>query len=160
MPYEPPPELATLSLAEIAQAVAARRLPPLAQWTPAETGESHMEIRGDGRWYHEGGEITRPAMVRAFSTLLMRDAEAQVRAIDTLAAQRVPDPSDMDELMTLFPRAKSLNVQRAIAGVLLRADYRAAARPGLVRALQQHRIKSPDGASDVIDVLIRRLQTS
>jgi hypothetical protein len=77
MPYEPPPELAKLSLAEIAEAVAARRLPPLAQWTPSEAGESHMEIRGDGRWYHEGGEITRPAMVRAFSTLLMRDADGR-----------------------------------------------------------------------------------
>lgn len=73
MPYEPPPELAALSLAEIAAEVAARRLPPLDQWAPADEGESHMEIRADGRWYHEGGEITRPAMVRAFSSLLMRD---------------------------------------------------------------------------------------
>jgi hypothetical protein len=73
MPYEPPPELAALSLAEIAAQVAARRLPPLSEWAPAVSGESHMEIRADGRWYHEGGEITRPAMVRAFSGLLMRD---------------------------------------------------------------------------------------
>lgn len=73
MPYEPPPELAALSLAEIAAEVTARRLPPLAEWNPAETGESHMRIAGDGRWYHEGSEITRPAMVRAFSSLLWRD---------------------------------------------------------------------------------------
>lgn len=77
MPYEPPPELAALSLAEIAEAVTARRLPPLAEWAPAETGESHMEIRADGRWYHEGGEIKRPAMIRAFSTLLLRDEAGQ-----------------------------------------------------------------------------------
>ena len=73
MPYDPPPELAALSLAEIAAEVAARRLPPLDQWAPADEGESHMEIRADGRWYHDGGEITRPAMVRAFSSLLTRD---------------------------------------------------------------------------------------
>lgn len=75
MPYEPPPELAALSLAEIAGLVAARKLPPLAQWNPAEIADSHMEILADGRWLHEGGEITRPAMVRAFSTLLLRDAD-------------------------------------------------------------------------------------
>jgi len=75
MPYDPPPELSGLSLAEIARLVEQRKLPPLAQWSPAETGESHMEIRADGRWYHEGGEITRPAMVRAFASLLQRDAD-------------------------------------------------------------------------------------
>lgn len=75
MPYEPPPELAGLSLSEIAALVEQRKLPPVAQWTPLETGDSHMRIAGDGKWYHEGGEITRPAMVRAFSTLLMRDGD-------------------------------------------------------------------------------------
>lgn len=77
MPYEPPPELAAMSLAEIAGLVEARRLPPLADWQPAREGESHMRIARDGKWYHEGGEITRPAMVRAFSTLLMCDAEGR-----------------------------------------------------------------------------------
>ena len=74
MPYEPPPELAAMSLAEIAGLVEARRLPPVDQWRPERQGESHMRIARDGRWFHQGGEITRPAMVRAFSTLLMRDA--------------------------------------------------------------------------------------
>ena len=77
MPYEPPPELAALSLTEIADLIAARRLPPLNNWSPADTGDSHMEIRRDGRWLHEGGEISRPAMVRAFSTLLTRDETGQ-----------------------------------------------------------------------------------
>lgn len=77
MPYEPPPELAALSLAEIAELVASRKLPPVDRWSPAETGESHMEIAADGRWFHEGGEITRPAMVRAFATLLTCDDAGQ-----------------------------------------------------------------------------------
>ena len=73
MPYEAPPELAGLSLAEIAEAVAARRLPPVSTWSPSVTGESHMRIAGDGSWWHEGSRITRPAMVRAFASLLTRD---------------------------------------------------------------------------------------
>ena len=77
MPYEPPPELAGLSLAEIADAVAARRLPPVASWTPAETGESHMRIAADGSWWHEGSRISRPAMVRAFASLLIRGRDGQ-----------------------------------------------------------------------------------
>lgn len=74
MPYVPPPELAELSLAELAVQVAARKIPPLDQWSPQETGDSEMRIAADGKWYHQGGEIRRPAMVRAFSGLLMRDA--------------------------------------------------------------------------------------
>ena len=77
MPFQPPPDLAALSLAQIADLVAARRLPPVDQWTPVETLDSEMEIRADGRWYHQGGPISRPAMVRAFSTLLMRDNSGQ-----------------------------------------------------------------------------------
>lgn len=77
MPYEPPPELAGLSLAEIAELVASRKLPPVDRWVPERSGESHMRIAADGRWYHEGGEITRAAMVRAFASLLWRDDAGQ-----------------------------------------------------------------------------------
>lgn len=77
MPYEPPPELANLSLSEIATLVAERKLPPVEQWQPEQTADSEMRIAADGRWYHQGGEITRPAMVRAFATLLTRDADGQ-----------------------------------------------------------------------------------
>ncbi|ROT95625.1 DUF1285 domain-containing protein [Altererythrobacter sp. FM1] len=77
MPYEPPPEIAGLSLAELAEAVAARKLPPVEQWAPQMTGDSHMAIRADGSWTHEGSPISRPAMVRAFASLLMRDETEQ-----------------------------------------------------------------------------------
>jgi hypothetical protein len=73
MPYVPPPELAELSLSEIAALAKARKLPPVEQWQPAQTSDSLMRIAADGRWYHDGGEIRRPAMVRAFSSLLVRD---------------------------------------------------------------------------------------
>lgn len=77
MPYEPPADLAGLSLAEIGEAVAARRLPPVASWKPQETGESDMRIAADGSWWHQGGRITRPAMIRAFASLLLRDDAGQ-----------------------------------------------------------------------------------
>jgi hypothetical protein len=89
----------------------------------------------------------------------MNGSEAQVRALDTLASQHLSDPESVEPLTRLFPVAKSVNVQRAIAGVLIRADYRAIATPELVKTLRQSRLKSPDGA-DLIDVLIRRLQAS
>ena len=77
MPYEPPPELAALSLAEIAEQVAARKLPPVDQWHPDKSGDSEMVIKADGRWFHQGGLISRPAMVRAFASLLLRDEAGQ-----------------------------------------------------------------------------------
>jgi hypothetical protein len=77
MPYEPPPELAGLSLAQIAELVEARKLPPLDKWSPEVTGDSEMRIAADGRWTHQGGAITRPAMVRAFASLLLRDPDGQ-----------------------------------------------------------------------------------
>jgi len=89
----------------------------------------------------------------------MKGAEAQVRALETLAAYRVTDHDSLDELARLFPRSTSIDVQRAIAGILIRGDYRTIARPDVVSALRAHRLKST-GGEDVIDVLIRRLQMS
>lgn len=77
MVYTPPPELAGMSLARIAEEVAARRLPPVEQWAPTHEGDSEMRIAADGRWYHQGGAIARPAMVRAFASLLTRDEDGQ-----------------------------------------------------------------------------------
>ena len=75
MPYEPPPHLAELTLAEIAEQVAARKLPPVEGWAPEKLGHSRMRIAADGQWYHDGSPITRDAMVRAFSGLLLRDPD-------------------------------------------------------------------------------------
>lgn len=77
MPYVPAPDLASLSLAEIAELNAARKLPPVEQWNPAHSGDSLMVIKADGRWFHDGGEIRRPAMIRAFAGLLRRDEQGQ-----------------------------------------------------------------------------------
>ena len=73
MPYEPPPHLAELSLAEIAEQLAARKLPPVESWNPQHTTDSFMRVAADGQWFHKGDPIRREAMVRAFAGLLTRD---------------------------------------------------------------------------------------
>lgn len=87
----------------------------------------------------------------------MPASAAQVRALDTLAQQRVSDPESLRAIAGLFPQARSLEVQRAIAGILIRADHRVLGQAELARSLKQQRLKSPDG-EDVIDALIRVLQ--
>ena len=89
----------------------------------------------------------------------MKGSDTQVRALDVLARYHLSDRESLDQLTRLFPLAKSLNVQRAIAGILIRSDYKTIAKAELARALRQHRLKSPDG-EDLIDALIRRLQAS
>jgi hypothetical protein len=69
----PPPDLAGLSLAEIAQLAEAKQLPPVESWHPDHCGDSFMRIARDGTWFHEGSPIGRPAMVRLFSTILRRE---------------------------------------------------------------------------------------
>jgi uncharacterized protein len=59
MPYEPPPYLASLTLAEIAELVAQRKLPPVEGWAPQKVGDSFMRIAA------------------AFAGLLTRDAAGQ-----------------------------------------------------------------------------------
>jgi len=88
-----------------------------------------------------------------------RAPDAQAYALDTLSRQYLSDGATLDELMRYFPVSGSLRVQRAIAGILIRADYRAIASPEAVDMLRDHRVKSPDGP-DAIDILIRRMQAS
>ncbi len=101
------------------------------------------------------------AELRGLATGIVRMSAsgAQIRALDTLASHHLADPQSLAELARLFPLAKSLSLQRAIAGILVRADFRTIATPDFVKTLRQSRLKSPDGA-DMIDVLIRRLQSS
>lgn len=75
MPMKPPPDLTSLSLAEIARLAAERRLPPVEQWNPDHCGDSEMRIAADGTWFHQGSPIGRMEMVRLFSTILRREAD-------------------------------------------------------------------------------------
>lgn len=72
---EPPPDLASLSLADVARLVAERRLPPVDKWNPTHCGDSDMRIARDGTWFHAGSPIGRKEMVRLFSTILRREPD-------------------------------------------------------------------------------------
>jgi hypothetical protein len=71
----PPPDLAGLSLAEIATLAAEKKLPPVDRWNPAQKGDSEMRIASDGSWFHQGARIGRPAMVRLFASILRREPD-------------------------------------------------------------------------------------
>jgi len=71
----PPPDFASLSLAEVARLAEERRLPRVESWNPQHCGHSTMRIARDGTWYHAGSPIGRPAMVRLFSTILRREPD-------------------------------------------------------------------------------------
>lgn len=55
--------------------IEAQRLPPVERWHPARSGTIDIRIASDGTWYHEGGAISRPAMVRLFSSILRREGD-------------------------------------------------------------------------------------
>ncbi len=75
MPMAPPLDLTTMSLTQVAQALAEKRLPPVESWNPAHCGPSDMRIARDGTWFHQGSPIGRVAMVRLFATILRRESD-------------------------------------------------------------------------------------
>ena len=77
MPMPPLPDLADLSLADIARLLEDKRLPPVDQWNPAHCGDSEMRIARDGTWFHQGMPIGRESMVRLFSSILRREADGR-----------------------------------------------------------------------------------
>ena len=52
-----------------------RGLPPVENWHPNREGTSEMRIDAQGRWFHQGSEIKREALVRVFSTILRREGD-------------------------------------------------------------------------------------
>ena len=64
-------------LAESARAAksGSRGLPPVHLWNPPFCGDLDMRIARDGTWYYQGTPITRPGLVRLFSTILRKEGE-------------------------------------------------------------------------------------
>ena len=113
MPYEAPPDLRSMSLLDIARAVEERRLPPVESWNPGETADSRMRIGADGSWFHEGRPIVRPAMVRAFASLLLRDDEG-----------RLTGQVEVQDLATAEPGATLRSLTRGVTAALRDLDPR------------------------------------
>lgn len=124
----------------------------------ASPADEEVEI---AQVYLKNRPIAEPTELRLVATeiLGMSGSNAQVRALNTLAGYPLADHDILAALVRLFLLAKSINVQRAIAGVLIRSDYMTIAGPELARVLREHRLKSAAGA-DLIDVLIRRMESS
>jgi hypothetical protein len=49
--------------------------PPVHLWNPPFCGDLDMRIARDGSWYYLGTPISRPAMVRLFSSVIRRDGD-------------------------------------------------------------------------------------
>ena len=88
----------------------------------------------------------------------MRVTQAQVRALDALARHRVDDPEALLVLARVFGPARSIDVQRAVANVMLRGNYAAIASSELVAELRRKRLRG-DG-EEVADALLRRLEAA
>lgn len=89
----------------------------------------------------------------------MSGAEAQARALDVLARHYLSDRESVETLTQLFAKTGAWPVQNAIAGVLIRADPKAARDPDVLRTLREFRLKTlPDG--NMVDALIERLRLS
>jgi hypothetical protein len=89
---------------------------------------------------------------------LTAGASAQAPSGPEAIRDRLSDAQSLDELTRLFPVSRSVDVQRAIAAVFIRSDLQQLRKPEMVRVLSENRLKSPTGG-DIIDILIRRLQT-
>lgn len=53
----------------------ANSLPPVHLWQPEQQGEIDIVIDKKGRWFHEGGEIKRQALVKLFASVLTKHGE-------------------------------------------------------------------------------------
>lgn len=89
----------------------------------------------------------------------MNAPEAQTRALDVLARHYVADRESVDTLKHLFSNTRSLNVQNAIAGVLIRADRGSIQGADLLSTLRSRRLRASPG-SNMVDALIERLEKS
>ena len=92
----------------------------------ALTGANNEEVQ-IAQVYLQHRPIGDVGELRSVATRIARmaDPDAQVRALNTLAGQYLSDRESLDELMRLFPNARSVSVKRAIAGIVMRAEYKA-----------------------------------
>ena len=61
-------------LDELDQQLAKFTQPPVHQWHPATVGKIDIRIDAQGAWFHEGGVIARPRLVRLFASILWHEA--------------------------------------------------------------------------------------
>lgn len=52
-----------------------QKRPPLHLWHPPVSGDIDIHITRDGRWFHEGSEFRREALVCLFASILRREGD-------------------------------------------------------------------------------------
>ena len=50
-----------------------RSIPPLEKWHPDNIADMDLVIKANGKWWHEGGEMTRESLVSLFATILWKE---------------------------------------------------------------------------------------
>ena len=138
----PPDDLTKLSLAELAQLAADRKLPPVESWNPAHCGHSAMRIARDGTWYHEGSPIGRPAMVRLFSTILRREPDGGFVLVTP--AEKLDIEVEDAPFLAVEVRSEGEGEQRSLAFRLNTGD--------LVVAGPEHRLRFEAGPHPYVEV--------
>lgn len=105
--------------------------------------------------------VTDAADLRAVTDgiVAMPPGDAQVRALEALGRHYLSDRDVLDRLIRLFADTPSAAVQRAVAGILIRADKRALSPEPLARLLHDRRRSAAAGGEDIIDVLIGVLRS-
>lgn len=78
------------SLDDIAELLRNQRgKPPIQNWHPELSGDIDIEIRSDGRWFHEGGEIRRHELVRLFASILRREQDGHYYLVTPVEKWRI-----------------------------------------------------------------------
>ncbi len=77
MPSKEIYDLASLDPSSLVELVGDQKTPPVHLWNPQNSSDNHMRIDREGRWFHRGDPIKRPAMVALFSSILRREEDGQ-----------------------------------------------------------------------------------
>ncbi|CUS48395.1 MAG: protein of unknown function DUF1285 [Idiomarinaceae bacterium HL-53] len=64
-----------MDLRAIQDAIECQHRAPTEKWNPPYCGDIDLVIRADGRWCHEGTDITRPALIKLFASVLVKESE-------------------------------------------------------------------------------------
>jgi uncharacterized protein len=141
----PPLELHGIRIAKLQKLIDESRLPPVDQWNPERCGHSEMRIARDGTWYHQGSPISRPAMVRLFSTVLRREPDGRHMLVTPV------EKLEIDVETTAF-RATEMQTEgsgreRSVAFRLDSGDAVVAGTANPIRI-----VETPDGPSPRVQV--------
>lgn len=63
------------NLAKAAKEASGKGAPPVHLWAPDIEVAMDLRIDRDGAWYHDGGVISRPGLVKLFASILRRDPD-------------------------------------------------------------------------------------